>query len=51
MALRQRPGLTIIFAASEELRKYVDDIGIFLPTPISIPELLTTLQTVMQAAD
>ena len=39
----RRPGIKVFFAGPEQLREYTEGVGEFLPSPISVSELVETV--------
>jgi len=46
-ALGSRPGVQILFTAAPEMRFHADDLGIFLPTPVSPSEVVDVVNRML----
>jgi hypothetical protein len=46
-ARRRFPGIKILFTASPEFRAETADLGVFLATPVAVPDLLDTVNILL----
>ena len=51
MARANRPGIQVIFTALPEFAKDCEDDGVFLPLPVSVPQVVKTVELLLQLAD
>lgn len=47
MALTQRPDLKVIFTAREEMEEFTEGLGDLIPHPVSIPDLVETVDKLL----
>lgn len=51
MARQRRPGLKIIFTAREEMEEFTEDLGELIPHPVSIPDLVETVNRLLDRSE
>ena len=43
MARAKRPSICIVFIASPEFEEYAEGLGVFMPMPVNIPDVVETI--------
>lgn len=51
MARQRRPGLKVIFTAREEMGEFTEDLGELIPHPVSIPDLVETVNRLLDRSE
>jgi DNA-binding NtrC family response regulator len=51
IARLKRPGIKVLFAGREQMREYTESVGEFLPSPISVSELVERVTRMLGEQD
>ncbi len=46
-ARAEHPDIRVIFTAAPEMRPYADDLGVFLPMPVNVPDVVRAVQQML----
>jgi DNA-binding NtrC family response regulator len=49
MARSNRPGIRILFTALPEYSAYAEGLGAFMPLPVSVPDVMETVERLLKA--
>jgi DNA-binding NtrC family response regulator len=49
MARVKRPGIQVIFTARPEFAEYAEGLGVFMPRPVSVPNVLGCVERILKS--